>query len=303
MPRQFRIAAAQYPIEAVADVDAYEMKLARWVEEAARGGARLAVFPEYGVMELAAAFPDVASDLHRSIEAIEERIGEIDALTKTLARRHDIHILASSAPLRGDDGRFRNVARLFTPKGAVGRQEKLVMTRFEREEWGIAGGAGIRTFRTELGVIGVSICYDVEFPLIARAQAEAGAELILAPSATDSLRGYWRVRHGAAARALENQCYVVQAPTVGAAPWSPAMDDNRGAAGVFGPPDVGFPDDGVVALGELDRPMWLFADVDLDAVARVRADGGVLNYAHWPEQTGADLPPAVAPAAEVVDLR
>ncbi|SON56971.1 Nitrilase [Hartmannibacter diazotrophicus] len=302
MARAFRVAAAQYPIEAVASIDAYEAKIASWIENAHSVGAALAVFPEYGIMELAAAFPAVKSDLRGSIEAIDRHIGEIDALHKTLARKHDMHILAASAPLRGEDGRFRNVARLFTPGGAVGRQEKLVMTRFEREEWGIAGGSTINVFKTRLGMIGVSICYDAEFPLIARAQTLAGAELILTPSATDTLAGYWRVRIGAQARALENQCYVVHAPTVGEAAWSPAMDDNRGAAGIYGPPDIGFPDDGVVAIGEIDRPAWVLGEVDLDRVSAVRLDGRVLNSLHWPEQVGTDAPPLIEPTAEIIDL-
>jgi predicted amidohydrolase len=94
------------------------------------------------------------------------------------------------------------------------------------------------------------------------------------------------VRVGAQARALENQCVVVQAPLVGSLDWSPAVDVNRGAAGVFGPPDLGFPDDGVIAQGEMDKPGWVHARFDLDAVARVRAEGQVLNHRHWDEQDG-----------------
>ena len=100
-------------------------------------------------------------------------------------------------------------------------------------------------FDTALGRIGVLICYDSEFPLLARAQIEAGAQLLLVPSCTDSLHGYWRVRLAAQARALEGQCYAIQAPLVGNAEWSPAIDINRGAAGIFGPPDGAFPDDGI----------------------------------------------------------
>lgn len=296
--RSIAVAAAQYPIDRLDTLDAYEAKIAQWVSEAADAGADLIVFPEYGAMELTAlAGPDVG-DLRKSIELLDRLLPEIDALHLSLARRHDAHILASSAPVQGGDGVFRNVARLFTPGGKVGRQEKIVMTRFERETWGISGGGPINVFRTDLGMIGVSICYDVEFPLIARAQAEAGAEVILAPSATDSLHGYWRVRHGAAARALENQCYVVHSPTVGAAPWSPAMDENRGAAAVYGPPDRGFPEDGVVAIGTEGRPGWVRATLDLDKVVDLREDGSVLNFRHWAEQGV-----VTAPLAEVVDLR
>jgi hypothetical protein len=68
-----------------------------------------------------------------------------------------------------------------------------------------------------------------------------------------SLHGYWRVRIGAQARALEGQCYAVQSPTVGKATWSPAVDINRAAA-VYGPPDRGMPVDGVLAIGSENAP-------------------------------------------------
>ena len=109
----------------------------------------------------------------------------------------------------------------------------------------------------------------------------AGAEVIAVPSCTDAPVGYHRVRVACQARALENQCYVVQAPTVGTAPWSIAVDENVGAAGVYGPPDRGFPDDGVIAQGAYCEPGWVIADVDLDAIARVRAEGQVLGHRDW----------------------
>ncbi len=282
--KPLRIAAAQYPVEALGSWEDYAAKLTRWVAQGAEGGADLLVFPEYGAMELASLDPDTMGDLQGSIAFVSDLLPRVDALHAYLAARFGVHILAASAPWQAPDGRFRNRARLFAPGGAVGVQDKLIMTRFEREEWGIVGGEGLAVFETALGRIGVCICYDSEFPLIARAMVETGAEILLVPSCTDSLHGYHRVRIGAQARALEGQCYAVQAPTVGSADWSPAIDANRGAAGVYGPPDRGFPDDGVIAIGVLDQPGWVFADLDLEAVRAVRADGGVLNVAHWPEQ-------------------
>ena len=174
-----------------------------------------------------------------------------------------------------------------------------MMTRFERESWDIKGGTDLRVFRTPLGMIGISTCYDVEFPMIARTQTAAGAQIILCPSCTDSLQGYFRVRIGAQARALENQVFVVQAPTVGMAPWSPALDENYGAAGVFVPPDGDSPDDGVVALGSEGQGAWVFADVDIARIGRWRSTGSVRPFAHWPEQyRGAkvdDLPVEIVP--------
>ena len=295
----FTVAAAQYPIEALASWDAYAAKLASWVEQAAAGGAALAVFPEYGAMELASLDPQTMGDLADSLDSVAALLPKVDALHADLAARHSLHILAASAPCRLVPGHYVNRARLFAPNGKVGVQDKLVMTRFEREQWGVSAGAPLRLFDTGLGRIGISICYDSEFPLLARALVEGGAELLLVPSCTDTLHGYWRVRLGAQARALEGQMIVVQSPTVGDASWSPAVDVNRGAAGVYGPPDGDFPDDGVIALGRLDAAAWVFAEVDLARVAQVRADGGVLNARHWAEQPGA----LSLPRVEVVDLR
>jgi predicted amidohydrolase len=281
--RSVKVAAAQYPIDAFDSLDAYEAKIADWVTRAGAEGAQLLVFPEYGAMELTA-LCDNPQDLRRACEALDRLIPEIDSLHQSLARRHGMHILASSAPVMGGDGLVRNVARLFAPNGKVGRQEKIVMTRFEREPWGLTGGGPVSVFQTAIGTIGVSICYDVEFPLIARAQAEAGAEIILAPSTTEKLHGYWRVRHGGQARALENQCYVVQSPTVGLAPWSEAVDVNIGAAAVYTPVDYGYPDNGVLAIGELNQTQWVYADIDLGSIAKVRQTGQVFNYRDWAGQ-------------------
>ena len=288
----FRVAAAQYPIERLASWFAYEAKLTRWVNEAASAGANLLVFPEYGAMELTSLDAATEGDLAASLDAVSALLPRIDALHAELARRHGVHILAASAPRRDADGLARNAARLFAPSGASATQDKLVMTRFEREHWDISPGTTLRLFDTALGLIGVVICYDSEFPLLARALVEAGADVLLVPSCTDTLHGYWRVRIGAQARALEGQCFTVQSPTVGMAEWSPAVDVNRGAAGVFGPPDRKMPENGVIALGQIDAAQWVYADIDTARVADLRADGGVLNTRDWRDQPGAaPLPP------------
>jgi predicted amidohydrolase len=297
---RFTLAAAQYPIDRLESWQDYEAKLTRWLEEAAAGGAALAVFPEYGAMELASLDPATMGDLSGSLASVSALVPRVDALHAALSARLGLHILAASLPCALPDGRYVNRARLFAPNGKMGIQDKLIMTRFEREEWGVSGAGGpLRLFRTSLGKIGVNICYDSEFPLLAQALVEAGMELLLVPSCTETAHGYWRVRLGAQARALEGQCYALHSPTVGAADWSPAVDMNRGAAALYGPPDRGFPADGVVAIGEMDAAQWLFAEVDLAKVAELRAAGTVLNRRDWAEQPGGSPLPAV----EVVDLR
>jgi predicted amidohydrolase len=280
-----RVAAAQYPIEAHPDLAAWQAKLERWVAEAATGGAGIALFPEYGAMEMVSLFaPVIQRDLAGQLHALQDLLPDFIATHRDLAERYGIHIVASSFPVRRPDGSFRNRAHLIAPDGAMHFQEKLVMTRFETEEWGVSAGEEIRVFETALGRIGIAVCYDVEFPLIGRALVEGGADVILVPSCTDTEAGYHRVRIGAQARALENQCLVVQSPTVGDADWSPAVDRNVGRAGAFAPIDRGFPSDGVLAEGKMNRPQWLFADLDVSALARVRVEGQVLNHRDWPRQ-------------------
>jgi predicted amidohydrolase len=292
-----KVAAAQYPVEFLGDWQRLEDKLAGMVAEAAAAGAQLLVFPEYGSMELASLYPpEVYRDLRGQIERMQELLGRYLDLHRSLATRHALYLVASSYPVRVD-GEFRNRAYVFGPNGGVGFQEKLVMTRFENERWLIKPGRVARVFETSFGRIGVNVCYDVEFPLIARRQSEAGVDLIVVPSCTDTLAGYYRVRVGCQARALENQCFVVQAPTVGEASWSPAVDVNIGAAAAFAPPDRGLPDDGVVARGEMNLPGWVYADLDLEAIRRVRTEGQVLNSRDWSRQAL-----ALSGAVETVSL-
>lgn len=285
MARLVKIAARQHPIDFLGTWDAYVRKIEAAVAEAARAGARLLVFPEYGAMELVSLFPeDIQKSLSRQLDALQGLHDDFVALYKGFAQRHGVYIVAPSLPVRQSDGRFHNRAYVVAPDGRVGFQEKLTMTRFEAERWGISPARALHVFDSALGSFAVAICYDAEFPLIVRRLVEAGADLIVVPSCTDGLAGFNRVRVGCQARAMENQCFVAQSPTVGDAPWSEAVDRNVGAAGVFGPIDVGFPSDGVLAQGRLNEAAWVTAEVDLDALDRVRRDGQVFNHRDWKEK-------------------
>jgi predicted amidohydrolase len=300
MSRPIRIAAAQYPLSQFHNLAAYRDKLRHWVDRAANDHADLIVFPEYGAMEYAAsAGPKAASDLAASLKAVSDALPEMDAAHAALARQHSIHILAASGPCRRADGRYVNRARLFTPSGHMGIQEKMIMTPFELN-WGIAPGDKLRVFETAIGCIGIAICYDSEFPLLVRAQAEAGADLILIPSCTEFVSGFHRVRTAALARALENGCITVQSPTVGEARWSPAVDVNAGAAGIFAPAEKGLSDTGVIAEGRLNDPTCVTATVDLTRLAEVRRSGEMRNSLDWSRQPGAFQ---IVNTVERVDLR
>ncbi len=280
-----KIATSAYSLDWLDSWAQYEDKLARWVSEAAGQGAELLVFPEYAAMELSTlAGREAALDLEGSLHAVSDRMEDAAAVHGRLAAEYNVHILGASGPVAMPEGRPVNRAELYAPQGGRDHQDKQIMTRFEREDWLIAPGGPLKLFDTALGRIGVLICYDSEFPLLGRALCEA--DLILVPSCTEALAGYSRVRIGAMARALENQCVTVMSSIVGNYDWSESVDRNVGCGGVFGPPDRGFPETGVLAEGELNQPGWTYAEIDLETIADVRADGVVLNRRHWAEQDG-----------------
>jgi len=306
LPHTLRVAAAQYPVERLTSAASLKDKLARWVAEAAAGGARLLVFPEFAGVEFASlqdrrVEPDRRSpDRHKlgpllqtpATRRIEPSLEwETAALQSTLlsflevhaelAASHKVYMLAGSVPVQ-EGADLRNRAYFFAPDGTVAFQDKIVPTRWEREVWGVQAGTEIRTVDTDFGPVGIAICYDVEFPLVARLQAEAGARIVLTPCCCDSLRGYHRVRVGARARALENQAYVLQSPVIGQAPWSGTLGASVGSAGIYAPPDLGPHPNGVIAQGPYDTPQWVFADLDLKALDRIRSGGGTIaNEDEW----------------------
>lgn len=283
-----KIATAAYPLDVLTSWAQYEDKLAGWVAQATGQGAELLVFPEYGAMELATLDGlEVAGDLERSLFAVSDRLADADAVHVRLAAEYGVHIVAASAPA-ATETRPVNRARLITPTGQIGVQDKQIMTRFEEEVWDVVPGNPLQVFDTTLGKIGILICYDSEFPLLGRALAEC--DVICVPSVTETLAGYWRVRIGTMARALENQCITAMSSVVGAAGWSDALGTSFGAGGIYCPPDRGFPETGVLAAGVLNDPVWTYADVDLAQVAEVRRDGIVLNRKHWDHQNGRDAP-------------
>jgi predicted amidohydrolase len=286
-----RLGLLQYPVGRPASIADFAARLDRWLEEG-RASADLLVLPEYAAVELGVALNGGEASEAAELSAMITAAPAILEAMRDAARRHQVWLQPGTLPMRAADGRVVNRAPLITPEGRIAFQEKRAMTRFETEHWGISQGADPNVFDTPWGRIGISICYDIEFPKHARVQVMAGAWLILAPSCTDTLAGFNRVHFSARARALENQCYVAITPTVGEAPWSAALDINRGCAGVFGPMDRGFPADGIMAQGQMDVPGWVFCTLDPALIEAVRRDGAVLNHRDWPRAPFASPKPA-----------
>lgn len=293
-----RVAVAQYDLQRPSDWSSYCTRIGSWIEEAAYGGAELAVFPEYAGLELAG----LASTRRRvtprnAFGAMQEFVPAALAWYRELARYYGMTIVAGSLPVGGDEDGFHNRVHVVGADGTTGVQDKLLLTRVERSTGVMTPGGQLRVFGLGTVRIGITLCYDCQFPLLGNAMARAGADVLIAPSCTHAATGFNRVRIGSRARAIENQCLTVQAPLVGDVDWLPLMATNHGRAGVFSPPDDGFPEDGVIAEGADQSPGWLWVDLDIEAARRLRAEGQVGNYDDWPHQHG-----VVAEAVERVTL-
>lgn len=279
-----KIAVAKYPIDALQRFDDFAAKQSRWLREAASAGAAIAVLPEYLSLELGATFePEIRGDLHASLAAIQPyRKAWLD-LYAGLARESGLRIAAGTFLLDVGGGRYRNRADLFSPEGSHVWQDKLQLTGFEKKTGVIEGGDALKVFDFDGIRAGIAICYDIEFPLPVRAQCEAGVQVLLVPSCTDTAAGATRVRVGCLARALENRCFVAQAVTAGEADWSPVLDINTGEATIYAPMDVGLPADGIVAASD-DARGWTYSDIDTAQLAQSRAEAQVANDRDWPGQ-------------------
>jgi predicted amidohydrolase len=150
------------------------------------------------------------------------------------------------------------------------------MTRFETEDWKVSARSKLKVFETNFGRVAVTICYDVEFPEIARAAAREDAHILVVPSCTDERQGFLRVRYCAQARAIENQVYVIHSSTVGSLPMVPAVSLNYGQASILTPSDFPFSRDGILAEGNPNQEMMVIGELNLKTISETRSSGTVL---------------------------
>jgi len=284
---RLRVASAQYWIRPIERFEQFADQVSALVETARDYKARLLVFPEYFTIQLLT-LGDVKAPIREQVRRLSDHVPRFVDLLEGLARKHAIHIVAGTIPVRtGRDDEVQNRCYVFTPTGARGEQSKIHMTRFESEEWFVSPGTNLRVFEAEFGKFAVTICYDVEFPELARAAARAGAEVLVVPSCTDDRHGFLRVRYCAQARCIENQMYVIHSGTVGSLPMVPAVSLNYGQASILTPCDFAFARDGILADGTANQESLVIGDLDLKHIDDTRKTGTVLPLRD--SQTSADV--------------
>jgi predicted amidohydrolase len=273
---RIRVASLQYYIRPVQSFEQFRDQVESLVETAADYKCQLLVFPEYFTVQLLT-LGNVKRPIREQVRELANQLPRLIDLMTSLARKHHLYILAGTIPVADDSSEaMYNDAYFFAPSGKFAVQGKLHMTRFETEDWNISPRSMLRFFDTEFGRMAVAICYDVEFPEIARTAARQEAKILLVPSCTDDRQGCLRVRYCAQARAIENQMYVVLSHTVGSLPMVPAVSLNYGLAAILTPSDFAFSRDGILAEGNPNQEMMVIGELNLRTISESRASGTVL---------------------------
>jgi predicted amidohydrolase len=275
--QRIRVASLQYLMRPVGRFEDFQNQVSALVETASDYKCRLMVFPEYFTVQLLT-INDIRRPILEQVPALASQLPRFLEMMSALARKHEIYIVGGSIPVSDEESpdKVYNQSYLFSPTGRYDYQGKLHMTRWESEEWHITPRDSLRIFETDIGRIAITICYDVEFPEIARVAAREGVYLLVVPSCTDDRQGFLRVRYCAQARAIENQLYAIHACTVGSLPMVPAVSLNYGQASILTPSDFSFARDGILAEGVPNQESMVIGELNLDTIRESRTEGTVL---------------------------
>ncbi|MFP5206800.1 MAG: nitrilase-related carbon-nitrogen hydrolase [Acidobacteriota bacterium] len=254
--------------------------------EAAAAGTQLLVFPEAllggypkGLTFGAAVGSRTAEgrELFRRYfaNAIECPGPETEALA-SLARELGLHLVLGAIERAG--GTLYCVSLLFTPQnGLAALHRKLVPTASERLIWGMGDATTMQAVDTDLGRIGMAICWENYMPLYRQHLYRQGVQLWCAP--TVDAREMWPVsmRH----IACEGRCFVLSpCQFLSQADWQPDLRETGGA--IEGRSLIASPF-GEILAGPAQGECVLTADLDLDEIARGKFDLDVAGHYNRPE--------------------
>ncbi len=274
--RTVRVATVQYQMRGITSQEEFRRQIEYFVDVAADYKSDFAVLPELVTLQLLSVEPEPLPPAE-GIQRIATYTDWFVAHMQELAVGYNINIIGGSHPTIMADGEVRNVCYVFGRDGAVHARHKIHPTPSETYWWNIKGGDDVDVIDTDCGPVGVMICYDAQFPEIARRLVDQGAMILFVPFCTDERRGFLRVRYCCHARAVENQCYVVMSGVVGNLPNVENMDIHYAESCILTPCDFPFARDGIAADTAPNTETIAFADLRLNDLRLARAGGSVQN--------------------------
>lgn len=270
-----RIGTVQYQMRPITSFEAFATQVTFFVDVASDYHCDFVVFPELFTLQLLslthARRPGTAA---RKLASFTARY--LDLFSK-LAIKHNVNIIGGSQ-FTLEKRKLYNISYLFRRNGTLGKQYKIHVTPAERKWWGVEGGSTLEVFETDRGRVAINICYDIEFPELARIAARRGAQILFVPFNTDERHGYLRVRHCAQARCIENHVYVVVSGCTGNLPQVENADIHYAQSGIFTPSDIAFSRDGVAAECEPNVETIVMHDLDLELLRSHRYLGTTQNW-------------------------
>jgi len=276
MPDTIRVGTVQYMQRRVHSFDEFISFVAYFVDVVADYKGDFVVFPELFTLQLLS-IEDQELSPAESIEALTKYTPRFKEAMRDMALRYNINIIGGSHPTRMENGRVENISYVFLRDGSVYEQPKIHPTPNEVYWWNIEGGHSLNAIKTDCGPIGVLICYDSEFPELARHLTDQGAQILFVPFCTDERQSYLRVRYCCQARSVENQVYVVMSGNVGNLPNVANMDIQYAQSCILTPCDFPFARDGISADTTPNVETVAIADLRPDTLMTARNSGTVKN--------------------------
>lgn len=267
-----RLGLVQWQMRSFKTIEEFYDQVEFFVDTVSDYGSDFVVFPEFFNTPLMSPYNDLPERM--AMEKLAELTDEIVQRIQQYAVSYNVNIIAGSMPVM-KEGKLYNSSFLCHRNGKLDTYSKIHITPNEFKYYGMVGGDEIGVFETDCGKVGLLICYDVEFPELGRVLADQGMQILFVPYMTDTQNGYIRVRSCAQARAIENECYVAIAGSVGNLPRVNNMDIQYSQSAVFTPSDFAFPNNAVKAEATPNTEMVLIADVDLYALRDLHEYGTV----------------------------
>jgi predicted amidohydrolase/GNAT superfamily N-acetyltransferase len=269
-----RVGLVQWQMRSFKDMEMLCEQIEFFVDTVAGYKSDFLLFPELFNAPLMAEFNHQSqSEAIRSLASYTEVLRDKFI---NYAITYNVNIITGSMPLMRH-GQLYNVGYLCRRDGSIERYTKIHVTSTEVNAWGIIGGNKLKVYDTDAGKIGILVCYDAEFPELARLLALQGMEILFVPFLTDTQTAFSRVKCCAQARAIENECFVCIAGGVGNLPKVHNMDIQYAQSAVFTPCDFSFPTNGIKAEATPNTEAVLIADLELDLLKKMRSRGSVHN--------------------------
>ncbi len=273
MVRAVTISACQYLVRPISSFDEFRSRVRGLLDKAS--GSDLVLFPELFTIELFTTLKDWRNRPIADLVQIDQFTGDYLSLFKQEAKVRGQHIVAGSH-LMSVGNRFENVGHLFSPDGKIDAHSKTHIFPAE-QNWNTAEGRKMEVFQLPFAKVGFNICYEAEIPECSTALTAQGVEIVLCPSATFTEQGFWRVRHCAQARTIENQIYLVHC-CLGGSPGAP-LPNAWARSSVLSPCDLAWKNPaGIVAQANTNEEMVITGVVDLDQLYENRANGAATTF-------------------------